>query len=70
MPYHVRQSVPAPLAGATTATGGRDLRDWLHAASLPALMTGEAVLHEPGGIRPSPAAGHGRILGTWAGSSG
>ena len=44
-------AVPAPLPGATIAAGGRDLRDWLHAASLPATMTGEAVLHELSGIR-------------------
>ena len=43
-------AVPALLAGATTATGGRDLRDWLHAASLPAIMPGEAVLRELSGI--------------------
>ena len=35
-------AVSALLADATTATGGRDLRDWLHPASLPAIMTGEA----------------------------
>jgi hypothetical protein len=29
-------AVPAPLAGPTTATGCGDLRDLLHAASLPA----------------------------------
>ena len=28
-------AVPAPLAGATTATGGRDTRDWLHPGSPP-----------------------------------
>ena len=44
-------AVPAPLPGATTAFCGRDLRDWLHAASLPATITGEAVLHELSGIR-------------------
>jgi hypothetical protein len=32
-------AVAAPLTGATTAFCGRDLRDWLHAASLPAIMT-------------------------------
>src|SRR6516225_1887561 len=29
-------AVAAPLADATAATDGRDPRDWLHAASLPA----------------------------------
>ena len=53
MPYLPR------LAGPATAAGGRDLRDWLHAASLPALMTGEAVRHEAGGIRPARPARYG-----------
>jgi hypothetical protein len=35
---------------------GRVLHDWLHAASLPATMTGEALLHELNGVhRPRPA---------------
>ena len=35
-------AVPAPLPGPATAVRGRDLRDWLHATSLPATRTGEA----------------------------
>jgi hypothetical protein len=49
-------AVPAPLADAITAFPGRDLRDWLHATSLPATMTGEAVLRELSGIRPARPA--------------
>ena len=41
-PVQLPHALPAPLPGPATAVRGRDLRDWLHATSLPATRTGEA----------------------------